>query len=59
VNLHEFDQRGVRTIAGDASDPSILMLAAIDRAITVVICVPDDVDAGNIVQQIRAANSDK
>lgn len=57
VNLHEFDQLGVRTIAGDASDPSILSLAGVEQAKMVVVSVPDDGIANNIVEQVRATNS--
>lgn len=58
VNLHEFDQRGVRTIAGDASNPAILKLAGIGQAKQIVVSVPDDGTARSIVEQIRAMATD-
>lgn len=56
VNLHDFAQRGVRTIAGDASERSILSLADIEHAKTVVVAVPDDIVARTIVTQVRVDN---
>jgi CPA2 family monovalent cation:H+ antiporter-2 len=57
INLHPFAQQGFRTVAGDATDASILELAQVESASAIVVCVPDDEAANRIVQNLRTANS--
>lgn len=58
INLHTFAQQGFRTVAGDASDATVLRRAGVDNRDTVVICVPDDGTAIRIVKAVRLLNSD-
>ncbi len=53
VNLHAFAQLGFRTVAGDAREPAILRKAGVGSARLVVVCVPDDMAAIQIVRGIR------
>lgn len=53
MNLHAFAQLGFRTVAGDAREPAILRKAGVGSARLVVVCVPDDVAAIQIVRGIR------
>ncbi len=57
VNLHPFAQQGIRTVAGDATDREVLNRADIDEASIVVICIPDDDAAVQIVRELRTTNS--
>lgn len=57
VNLHPFAQQGFRTVAGDATDPSVLARARVERAALVVVCVPHDEVGGQIVRAVRAVNA--
>ncbi|PAY16287.1 sodium:proton exchanger [Rhodopirellula sp. SM50] len=56
VNLHPFSQLGFRTVAGDASDTSILERAEVHHAGVIVVCVPDDQVAQRVVRAIRKIN---
>ena len=53
INLHLFTQLGIRTVAGDATDPRILELAEIHDCFVIVVCVPDDRVAIRIARVIR------
>ena len=58
INLHSFAQHGFRTVAGDASDATVLERAGVDGGETVVVCVPDDGTATRIVKAVHRLNSD-
>jgi CPA2 family monovalent cation:H+ antiporter-2 len=58
INLHSFAQQGFRTVAGDASDPAILNRAGVNGGETVVVCVPHDGTALQVVKAVRRLNSD-
>lgn len=57
VNLHRFAQQGFRTVAGDACDPDVLEHAGVRRCQMVVVTVPDDRIARQVVIRLRAVNS--
>lgn len=57
VNLHPFAVQGFQTISGNASDPDVLSRAGADRSHFVVVSVPDDASAIQIVRSIRGLNS--
>ena len=57
VNLHPFAQQGVRTVAGDATDREVLDRAYVDEASIVVVCIPDDETAIQIVRELRSTNA--
>ena len=57
VNLHAHAQQGFRTVSGDASDPEVLDRADAAHVRLVVVCVPDDRVALQIVQSLRGMNS--
>jgi CPA2 family monovalent cation:H+ antiporter-2 len=56
INLHDFAQLGVRTVAGDATDVEILTLASTEEAAMVIICVPDDDTAMRTMRSVRNLN---
>lgn len=56
INLQGFAQVGFRTIAGDATEHSILKHASADEASLVVVCVPNDEVAIRVVTAIRDMN---
>ncbi|MGB7345157.1 MAG: NAD-binding protein, partial [Pirellulaceae bacterium] len=56
INLHPFAQEGFRTVAGDASDDQVLQLAESDQASLVVVCVPSDEVAIQVVKRVRVLN---
>lgn len=56
VNLHPFSQLGFHTIAGDARDPSVLRKARAGQCGLVVVSVPDDDVATDIVRSLRDIN---
>jgi len=56
VNLNEFAQQGIRTLAGDATDTEILAIADIQNAELVVVAVPHDETAVQIVTSIKEMN---
>jgi CPA2 family monovalent cation:H+ antiporter-2 len=55
VNLYPFAQQGFKTIAGDARDPEVLERGRISGTTLVVICVPADDIATQIVRSARDA----
>lgn len=57
INLHSFAQQGFRTVAGDATDESVLMHAGLADVELVVVCVPDDDAAMRVVKALRPLNS--
>lgn len=56
INLYAFEALGFRTIAGDARDPAVLKRAQLAASRLVVICVPDDDVAIQIVRAARELN---
>ncbi|PON18208.1 sodium:proton exchanger [Candidatus Entotheonella serta] len=56
VNLHPYTQRGFHTIAGDATDDTILNAAHAAEAGCIAVCVPDDEVAIRLVQTLRGMN---
>jgi CPA2 family monovalent cation:H+ antiporter-2 len=57
INLHPFAQQGIRTITGDATENEVLERAQVDDASILVICIPDDEAAIQIVRNLRATSS--
>ncbi|QDT07577.1 Inner membrane protein YbaL [Rubripirellula lacrimiformis] len=57
INLHPFAQLGFRTVAGDATDSMVLARSGVGEAYLVVVCVPDDQIALQVVRAIRKLNS--
>jgi CPA2 family monovalent cation:H+ antiporter-2 len=55
VNLHGFAQAGFATVAGDARLPDVLRQARADSSALVVICVPKDGVALEIVRAVHGA----
>ena len=58
VNLYPFAQLGFHTAAGDAAEPEILRAVHTQNAGLVVLCVPDDLIALRILEQVRRLNSE-
>ncbi|MGD9126425.1 MAG: cation:proton antiporter, partial [Planctomycetia bacterium] len=58
LNLHPFAQQGFHTTAGDACDPDVLDRADTQHAQLVVVTVPADNMAIDIVTSVREINSD-
>ncbi len=56
VNLHSFAQQGFRTVAGDATNESVLRRAGLAEVALVVVCVPDDDAALRVVKAARGMN---
>ncbi len=56
INLHSFAQQGFRTVAGDATDESVLQLTELADAELIVVCVPDDGAAMRVVKVARRLN---
>ena len=56
INLHAFAQQGFHTVAGDARDPQVLHRAQAARCGLVVVSVPDDEVASQIVRALRGLN---
>ncbi|QEG36826.1 cation:proton antiporter [Bythopirellula goksoeyrii] len=56
INLYPFEQLGFHTAAGDATKPEILRSAHTHEAGLVVLCVPDDLIALRILEQVRRLN---
>jgi CPA2 family monovalent cation:H+ antiporter-2 len=56
INLQPYTQAGFCTVAGDASDVQILVLAGVPEAALCVVCVPQDNVAVRIVREIRRIN---
>ncbi len=58
VNLHPLSLQGIKTVTGDACDPETLARARVGDAQLVVLCVPDDAMAVEIVKSLRTFNAD-
>jgi CPA2 family monovalent cation:H+ antiporter-2 len=56
--LEKLKQGGIETIMGNAAQPEILGATNPSRARHLVIAIPEAFEAGQIVQQARAANPD-
>lgn len=56
INLHPFAQEGFRTVAGDARDLGTLQIARASEAASVVVCVPKDEIAIEVVRAVRREN---
>ncbi|WP_426410997.1 YbaL family putative K(+) efflux transporter [Bradyrhizobium ganzhouense] len=56
--LAKLKQGGIETVMGNAAQPEILGATNPSRARHVVIAIPEAFEAGQIVQQARAANPD-
>jgi CPA2 family monovalent cation:H+ antiporter-2 len=56
INLHPFASEGFRTVTGDASESDILHLADVHDCRLVVVCVPNDETATQVVRSIRKLN---
>ncbi|TWT66861.1 Glutathione-regulated potassium-efflux system protein KefC [Posidoniimonas polymericola] len=57
VNLYPFSQLGFTTAAGDATHVDVLRAAHVPDAGMVVVCVPTDSDALQIVSTVRRLNA--
>lgn len=53
VNLYPFAQQGFRTIAGDARDPDVLQRCEVASCRLVIVAVPEDGVALEIVRAVR------
>jgi monovalent cation:H+ antiporter-2, CPA2 family len=53
INLQPFAQQGVPTLAGDARDVSVLRRAGVETANLIVVCVPVDDVAVQVVRQLQ------
>ncbi len=58
VNLYPFAQQGFHTVAGDATDHDILEAAGASKAALVIVCVPDDKVALEIVRLVRTQTAE-
>ena len=58
INLHSFAQQGIRTVAGDATDETVLQRADLADVELIVVCVPDDGAATRVVKAARRLNRD-
>jgi len=56
VNLHPLSLQGIATVTGDTRDPATLERARAEAAQLVIVCVPDDIMAVDIVKSIRSYN---
>ncbi|MEN1679143.1 MAG: cation:proton antiporter [Planctomycetota bacterium] len=56
MNLYPFSQAGMKTLAGDGSEPSTLQTAGADHASLIVVAVSSDEAAERIVRQARRLN---
>ena len=56
VNLYPFAQQGFRTIAGDGREPEVLERCGAAASCLLVVAVPDDMVALEIVRAARAAS---
>jgi CPA2 family monovalent cation:H+ antiporter-2 len=55
VNLYPFAQQGFRTITGDGRDPDVLLRSGVAACRLVIVAVPDDGIALEIVRAVRTA----
>ncbi len=58
INLYAFAQQGFRTVAGDGQENQVLEHAGVPKAALVVVTVPDDSVAGEIVRKARTMNKE-
>ena len=58
INLHSFAQQGFQTVAGNATEASVLERSGVGGGESVVVCVPDDGTANRIVKAVRHLNRD-
>lgn len=58
INLQPFAQQGIRTVAADATDVTVLRRAGAAAASMIVVCLPEDSTAIRIVQLARQLNQD-
>jgi len=56
VNLHPFAQQGIATLAGDARDVRVMEKAKLSEKELVVVCIPTDELALQVVRGIRKLN---
>jgi monovalent cation:H+ antiporter-2, CPA2 family len=56
INLHPFAQEGFRTVAGDARDAGTLQIADASKAAAIIVCVPNDEIAIEVVRAVRSEN---
>jgi monovalent cation:H+ antiporter-2, CPA2 family len=56
VNLHPYAQEGFHTVAGDATDPDVLRRSGVDQCSLVVVTVPKDQTARDVVRAVRRRN---
>ena len=56
INLHPFAQQGFRTVAGNATEESVLESSGVDVVGLIVVCVPDDDAATRVVKAVRRRN---
>jgi CPA2 family monovalent cation:H+ antiporter-2 len=56
INLQPFAQMGFRTYSGDARDPDVLERAGVAQCRLVVVCVPADDIALELVRSLRQVN---
>ncbi|QDT63367.1 cation:proton antiporter [Calycomorphotria hydatis] len=58
INLHALAQLGFHTVAGDARNDRILKMARVPECTLVVVAVPDDEIAKQVVHAVRQLNAD-
>ncbi len=56
VNLHPLSLQGIASVTGDARDHATLERARVGAVQLVIVCVPDDLMAVDIVKSIRSSN---
>lgn len=56
INLHPFAQQGISTLAGDARDAAVLEKAQIDQSGLVVVAIPTDDLALQVLRNVRKVN---
>jgi monovalent cation:H+ antiporter-2, CPA2 family len=54
--VEELRARGIEAILGNAAAPDVLKAANIAHAVSLVVAIPNGFEAGQIVEQARAAN---
>lgn len=56
MNLQPFAQEGIWTLAGDATEKSILQKAMVERVQLAVVTIPSDIFTPEVVRAIRSLN---
>ena len=56
--VSKLKESGIEALAGNAAQPEILKAAGLAESRNVVVAIPEAFEAGQIVQQARAANAD-